>query len=236
MIKFRWYYDTDKETEWLNEMAKQGYAMTKYFAGFYVFEECTPGEYVYQIDFSDNAFSVSKNYRDFMEETGVEIVQTWGLGWIFLRKKAADGEFVLYTDVDSRIEHYTKIRTMFKVAIIIELICFLTEIFVVMFGGHSGFLVVAFFIVLVVVPMLHEAIRTTQIINELKERKDEVVQCPSHFRNPTAPILVSGLMLNTCAMAMDNPDYHAVKIIVQIVAIVLMVVGLYRTASGWNEK
>ena len=118
MIKFRLYWDKDKETVWLNDMAAKGYAMTGFFAGFYTFEKCEPGEYTYQIDFGDKFGSVTNDYREFMEETGVEIVQTWGF-WVILRKKTADGPFVLYTDVDSQITHYTKIRNMFKVAAII---------------------------------------------------------------------------------------------------------------------
>lgn len=114
MIKFRLYFDKDKETDWINKMSEEGYAMTGFFAGFYWFEKCEPGKYVYQIDFGEKLFAVSNNYREFMQETGIEIVQTWGY-WIILRKLASEGEFQLYTDVDSSIEHYTKIRTMFKV-------------------------------------------------------------------------------------------------------------------------
>ena len=38
MTKFRLYFDKDKETAWINEMVKKGYAMTGFFAGFYQFE------------------------------------------------------------------------------------------------------------------------------------------------------------------------------------------------------
>lgn len=123
MIKFRLYFDKDKETAWLNEMANQGYAMTGFFAGFYTFEECTPGKYIYQIDFGNRFFAVDENYREFMTDTGVEIVQPWGY-WIILRKLAAEGDYV-----DSSIEHYTKILKMFKIGAIIEWLCFLLETF-----------------------------------------------------------------------------------------------------------
>lgn len=232
MIKFRLYYDKDKETEWLNEMTKKGYAMTNFFAGFYTFEECTPGEYIYQVDFGDRPFKVSQNYRDFMEESGVEIIQPWGF-WIFLRKKASEGEFVLYTDVDSSIEHYTKIRNMFKVAIAIELICFFIEIYAGIFSSPT-FLIFAFLFMAIVIVMLHAVIKTNQIIAELRERKGEVSQYDSRFES--SPILVSGLMLNTCAMAMQNPDYHLIKIVLHIAAIILMVIGLYRIAINKNKN
>ena len=53
MIRFRLYFDKDKETAWLNEMSRRGWAMNGFFAGFYRFEKCDPGEYIYQIDFGD---------------------------------------------------------------------------------------------------------------------------------------------------------------------------------------
>ena len=122
MIKFHLYFDKDEETKWLNEMADQGYAMTGFAAGVFQFEECKPGKYTYQIDFSEKFFSVSENYREFMTENEVEIVGIWGF-WVFLRKEKQKGKFELYTDVDSQLEHYTKIRNLFKIVTIFEIIC-----------------------------------------------------------------------------------------------------------------
>ena len=127
MIRFRLYYNKDTETEWLNKMAADGWALTGFFAGFYRFEECEKGEYTYQVDLGDQLFSVSSEYRELMEELGVEIVTLWGY-WIILRKRTADGPFELYTDVESQIEHYTKILRMFKVVCILEIICMLIEV------------------------------------------------------------------------------------------------------------
>ena len=100
MIQFRLYFDKDAETQWLNHMSAQGWAMKRFFAGFYSFEKSGKGEYTYQVDFGDRMFKVSDAYREFMQDTGIEIVQTWGY-WVILRRKASDGKFELYTDVDS---------------------------------------------------------------------------------------------------------------------------------------
>ena len=111
MVKFRLYLNKDDETKYLNEMAAKGYAMpgprhpmTGFFAGFYSFEKCRPGEFIYQVDITEGMFRVTNDYREFMQEMGVEIVCLWGM-WVILRKKAADGPFVLYTDVESTTEH-----------------------------------------------------------------------------------------------------------------------------------
>ena len=44
MKKFVLYFDKDKETEWLNKMAQDGWAMTDFFAGVYTFEPCEKGD------------------------------------------------------------------------------------------------------------------------------------------------------------------------------------------------
>ena len=229
MIKFRLYFDKDKETEWLNKMSEEGYAMTGFFAGFYQFEKCEPGKYVYQIDFGEKLFAVSNNYREFMQETGVEIVQTWGY-WIILRKLASEGEFQLYTDVDSSIEHYTKIRTMFKVVSIIELICFFVELVCAM-EGNTWAVAFMFIIAALTVAMMNAAFKTNQIIAELKERKGEVSSCG--LRNgKVSPLVPCGMLLSSCVtLARETVDYRIIMV-VQIIAIIFMLIGLYRSRGA----
>lgn len=136
MVRFRLYFNKDKETAYLNEMVGKGYAMKNFFAGFYLFERCRPGEYIYQVDIGEAMFQVSGDYREFMQDMGVEIVCTWGL-WVLLRKKAAEGPFVLYTDVESNIRHYERIRRMFKTAAILEIIFAAVNLFGVIAGGST---------------------------------------------------------------------------------------------------
>lgn len=133
MIRFKLYLDKDAETNWLNEMSEKGWALKSFFAGFYTFEKCEEGRYAYQIDCGEKLFKVSDEYREFMKEAGIEIVQTWGW-WVILRKPASEGEFELYTDVESSIEHYSKIRRMFKIATVIEIICLWMEIMAATIG------------------------------------------------------------------------------------------------------
>lgn len=223
MKKFRLYFDKDKETEWINALAKEGYALTKFFAGLYTFEKCEPGEYIYQIDLGNKLFAVDEGYKEFMEENDIEIVQTWGM-WIFLRKKADKGDFVLYTDVDSSIEHYTKIRNMFKVVTILELLCFMLEFVCyiqgVVFGLWGMLLIGALIIVL-----LNAVVKTNQTIAELKERKGD-----SYTKNPAkqSPVLIAGLLLNCVAMGIPESVNHYITLSVRIFAIVLMLIGIYQ--------
>ena len=235
MIKYRLYLDKDKETKWLNEMAAKGYALKGFFAGFYNFEACEPGEYVYQIDFGRKMFSVSDDYREFMTENNIEIVCLWGY-WIILRKRASEGEFVLYTDVDSSIEHYTKILKVFKVVSIIELICFFMEVIAAIHGAVVGIFGM-FFIGAIAIAMMRATLSTKRTINELKERKGEAPANAMQAGN-VSPILLSGLFLNLCGICLHNSDSISEYIVntVRIIAIVTMLIGIYQSRSVFTDK
>lgn len=174
MIKFRLYFDKDKETEFLNEMSRKGYAMTGFFAGFYSFDSCCPGEYIYQVDITEGLFYVKNDYREFMQEMHVEIVCLWGF-WAILRKRAIEGPFELYTDVESSIEHYSKIRRMFKRAAIVEIACIFLEVMAGLRGYVLGWGVV-FLLAAILTGMLREVARVNEILVQLKERRGEEVR------------------------------------------------------------
>ena len=163
-----------------------------------------------------------------MEETGVEIVQSWGF-WVILRKKTTDGPFVLYTDVDSQITHYTKIRNMFKVVSIIELICFIVEVICFDQSNEPALIFCVILIGVLAFVCIKATFKTNRTIAELKERKGETVKLPGE--SSPSPLLTSGLILNSCALIISNPALDPYKIIIHIVAIVLMFIGIVQTSS-----
>ncbi|MGD1823673.1 MAG: DUF2812 domain-containing protein [Pleomorphochaeta sp.] len=126
MIKFRLLFDKDVEVAWLNEMSNNGWAFTKFILGFYKFEKCEESEYVYDIDLLSYYYDYD-NFKTFMKESDIEVVQRW-YRWVYVRKINDYKGFELYSDTESKIEHYQRILSLFKVAFIIELVCFLFEI------------------------------------------------------------------------------------------------------------
>ena len=123
--KFRLLFDKDVEQNWLNQMCQNGWALKSFKLGVYTFESCEHGKYIYQIDLlPGSGFTPTdpEGYADFMEDIGVEVVCRW-FRWIILRKRTEDGPFDIYTDPDSQIQMYSRIRTMFTFALGIELCC-----------------------------------------------------------------------------------------------------------------
>ena len=226
MIKFKLYFDKDKETQWLNEMSQKGWAMTGFFAGFYRFEPCEKGKYTYQIDFGNEFFSVSDDYREFMSDSDIEIIQSWGF-WVFLRKLSSEGEFQLYTDVDSQIEHYKKIRNMFKAVTVIELICLFIELFSASMTNSPLLWSFVFLILAIIIAFFNITNRTNDIIHELTERKTGIEEPRSRS---ISIFLIIGLLLNSCVLMMKDSIPSYIVCPLQLIVIVLMLVGVYQTA------
>ena len=226
MIKFKLYFDKDKETQWLNEMSQKGWAMTGFFAGFYRFEPCEKGKYTYQIDFGNEFFSVSDDYREFMSDSDIEIIQSWGF-WVFLRKLSSEGEFQLYTDVDSQIEHYKKIRNMFKAVTVIELICLFIELFSASMTNSPLLWSFVFLILAIIIAFFNITNRTNDIIHELTERKTGIEEPRSRS---ISIFLILGLLLNSCVLMMKDSIPSYIVCPLQLIVIALMLVGVYQTA------
>lgn len=110
----KWFgiWSFDKEEKWLNKMAAQGLALTSVGWCKYEFEDCAAGEYEICMDFLENNFNGVENerYIEFIEETGAEHVGTFAR-WAYFRKKAADGDFKLFSDNSSRIALLTRVIT-----------------------------------------------------------------------------------------------------------------------------
>ncbi|HBN95837.1 MAG TPA: hypothetical protein DDZ66_06020 [Firmicutes bacterium] len=110
---FKFYSNYEKEEAWLNEMAASGWHCVDYLFGRYTFEKGEPGEYIYRIQlleyYTNHAESVT--YLGFLEDTGVEVIASH-IRWVYLRKKAIEGPFELFSDRESRIAHYRRIITM----------------------------------------------------------------------------------------------------------------------------
>lgn len=104
------FVNFEKEERWINKMASKGLNFVDYSFVKYRFEEGVPGEYIYRLLLLEEMPShpESQVYLKFLEETGVECVSTY-FRWIYLRKKACDGPFEIYTDLSSKIKHFKRI-------------------------------------------------------------------------------------------------------------------------------
>ena len=98
--KWFWVWEFDKEERWLNQMALSGWALAEVGFCRYVFDACEPGAYIVRLQMCPR----DENYLSFLEETGAEYIGRV-TRWIYLRRDAALGDFELFSDNASRLEH-----------------------------------------------------------------------------------------------------------------------------------
>lgn len=175
MKKFRLYYDKDKEEIWLNEMVQKGWAMTKFFLGCYTFEPCQPKQYTYRIDMPKapgmtDSDVEKREYIQFVKDTGAEYVCEWFF-WVIFRKETALGEFKLYTDYESRIGLYQRIRRMFLWVLGIEVMAGISALRSLE-EAQGGFeICIALLVGLVIFCLLKMIWNLTSKIKELEQKK-----------------------------------------------------------------
>ena len=104
MRKWFWVWEFEKEEEWLNEMAMNGWALDSVGFAKYDFVRCEPGEYTIRIEMR----KYDQAYVDFVESTGAEFIDRMVM-WIYFRKKTEKGPFDLFSDIDSRISYMDRI-------------------------------------------------------------------------------------------------------------------------------
>lgn len=166
MIKFRLYYDKDKNEIFLNKMSSEGYAMKKFILGIYWFEKTKPNEYTYRVDLvRDKSEKELHEYISLIEESGAEFVQKWGI-WAFFRKKS---EFELYTDVDSQISLYKRIRSTFIAFTAVELGCLSSELNLLSVNKYAKYFTIL--ILIIIVAFLYQVYKCTKKIKELEKNK-----------------------------------------------------------------
>ena len=104
VYKWFWVWDFEKEEQWLNEMAMNGWVLCGVGWCRYTFERCEPGQYAIRLEMrgADDA------YIDFMAETGAVYIGRV-FQWIYFCKRVEDGAFDLYSDIDSKINHLERI-------------------------------------------------------------------------------------------------------------------------------
>ena len=121
--KFKDLQDFDEKLyqglSWIQENdAKQSDFVFNYGIDFF-------GEYK-EIELKENGSEIAvtndnkKEYIDFVEATGAEYVCSWGF-WLIFRKETEQGDFKLYTDKESRIKLYQRIRFLFLAFALLEL-------------------------------------------------------------------------------------------------------------------
>lgn len=168
MIKFRLYYDIDAEEEYLNKMSKKGYYLENYKVGFYKFKKIKDTDYTYRVDLVPNKPQQEiQEYIDLVKESGAKLIQNNGV-WMYFRKK---GDFKLYTDVDSQIDFYNRIKKTFYLLGVGELAMAISQCCLYLSIRSYLNLFAAIFIGFIAIVFLFQTHKIDKKIKELEKKK-----------------------------------------------------------------
>lgn len=122
-IKIRLFIDYEKEEEWINGMANQGWNLSSFWLIYYRFEKGEPGEFIYRNEMIGGLGSKGerKEYIQFLQTSGIELVKVV-FNWAYFRKKAADGPFELYSDTTSKLSYLNRIFYLFLTVFLVNVI------------------------------------------------------------------------------------------------------------------
>ncbi|MBZ9689402.1 DUF2812 domain-containing protein [Clostridium estertheticum] len=136
MHKLFFAWDFEKEEKWLNKMSARGMQLVGVGFCKYIFEDGTSGEYSYRLELLKQfpTHSESASYIHFLEETGVEHIGSF-MRWVYLRRKSDDGEFDLFSDIDSVINHLKRILTLLLCLLPLEISSLGTNISTAIMGS-----------------------------------------------------------------------------------------------------
>lgn len=107
LYRFWFVWNYDKEEKWLNDMAREGWALVSVGFCRFTFEKTEPEEYIIRLEMRD----VDDEYLSLMKSTGAEYIGKC-FRWNYYRRKSELGGFDLFSDLDSKIEHLSRIYKM----------------------------------------------------------------------------------------------------------------------------
>lgn len=108
-LKFFLAWQEQKERQWLEEMAQNGWLLSTAAPFLYTFEEGEPGAYTYQFDFNPLKKSERQEYLQLYQDDGWEKAAEVG-SWFYFRKKGdSRGSREIYTDPVSLKKKYKRL-------------------------------------------------------------------------------------------------------------------------------
>lgn len=109
MKKMRFYLDFEKEEIWLNEMAKQGWELTRKSI-WYEFREVVPNDATIKIDY--HTFKTKGDFEDYctlFRDSGWEHIGTKTSGTQYFNRMDSSGDADIFSDIPSKAARYKRL-------------------------------------------------------------------------------------------------------------------------------
>lgn len=131
-----WQYQ--EEEDWMNQMAAQGWALERTNGFVHHFRRCEPGTWIVRLD--RPTFKMGspegQEYLAMLHDCGVEWVGGVN-GWIYLRRRADQGEFALYSDLAGKEHLLLRARSQMLGVLALALVGWLGSLLLAFCGGEA---------------------------------------------------------------------------------------------------
>jgi hypothetical protein len=158
-----------KEEEWLNQMAGNGWCLTRYRFFQYYFEKYNPEECTYRTDYDWISKKHKKEYLKTFQEAGWTHTAEW-LGWHYFQSKREEGRFSdISTNGISNLRKLTKIRMQLVLGFL--LICIVAIIAIITLRTTGGVIAILGLILstLIMMVILHLITNISARISRVKK-------------------------------------------------------------------
>ncbi len=142
--QFRWFtiFEYEKEQDYLREMHKNGWRLTKVHGlGMYHFEKCQPEDVIYQLDYNQEGLSNKEEYVQMFSDCGWEYLQSYA-GYSYFRKPVSQSgdEEEIFCDDQSRLQMMERvIKGRMLPLLVIFFCCLLPQFIINLFSFHNYF-------------------------------------------------------------------------------------------------
>ena len=109
IFKFRFFIDHEREEQWVNNMAEQGWHLKKFWPFVFLFEYSKSDEYIYR---NEMVLKRKKDYYDFLDTMNIKHVYSFGV-WAYFKKRKEEGPFEIFSGKSEKIKYLSRINTLF---------------------------------------------------------------------------------------------------------------------------
>ncbi len=145
-MKFFTIMDHEKEQAYLRSMHNHGWKFLNVTGlGSYHFEECTPEDVIYQLDYNQEGIAHKDEYVQMFADCGWEYIQDF-VGYSYFRKSAAlgQGDAEIFCDDESRLQMMERVYKGRLLPLVIFFSCVLIPQFLLNLLLYHNYGVAAF--------------------------------------------------------------------------------------------
>ena len=169
MKKYRWFWawEDEKEETWLREMSQDGWHFKSVsFPGVYTFEQGTPVDYVYRLDYFTNK-KEKDNYLQLFEDSKWDYMGEMN-GWQYFRQESVKGEALeIFSDNESKSKKYQRIMLL----LVILLPIVLNSVFIMGRNARNDFYqIFSIFMGFILILYIYSIVRLLQRISFLRNK------------------------------------------------------------------